>query len=145
MPLPWPDPYVSSVYAMVGTGPDNVFAAVSLRPIGFVAHWDGARWGNVRSLADYCDALLGGRSPREFEERLEPEAKARETLVMALRRTDGVEPARFREETGFELEALCGGTLERLAGLGLILRTDESVRLSEKGLFVSDAVFAELV
>lgn len=109
------------------------------------SHRGGARWGNVRSLEAYCEALLAGRSPREFEERLEPEAKARETLVMALRRTAGVDAARFREETGFELEALCGETLARLVALGMILRTDGSVRLSEKGLFVSDAVFAELV
>jgi oxygen-independent coproporphyrinogen-3 oxidase len=109
------------------------------------SHWGGARWGNVRSLALYCDALLEGRSPREFEERLEPEAKAREALVMGLRRTAGVERARFREESGFEIEALSGPAIARLAALGLLEASAERVRLTERGLFVSDAVFAELV
>ncbi|MFA7257708.1 MAG: coproporphyrinogen-III oxidase family protein, partial [Kiritimatiellales bacterium] len=47
------------------------------------SHWKGTRWANVADLDDYC--ANGPR--REFEETLDPEAKARETLVMGLGRS----------------------------------------------------------
>jgi oxygen-independent coproporphyrinogen-3 oxidase len=109
------------------------------------SHWGGARWGNVKSLVLWTERLLAGRPARDFEERLEPEARAREALVMGLRRTDGVERAAFRAETGFDYAALRGREIERLAGLGLLEEAGGRLRLTERGLFVSDAVFAELV
>jgi oxygen-independent coproporphyrinogen III oxidase len=110
------------------------------------SHWQGLRYGNVRSLEDYCASLIDeGRSPREFEERLEPEAKARETLVMSLRRLDGVSRSAFKNQTGFDYADLCGATLRRLESLGLLDASGERLRLTEEGLFVSDGVFADLV
>jgi len=109
------------------------------------SHVSGARSGNVRDLAAYCEALEGGRLARAFEERLEPAAKARETLVMALRRLDGVSRAAFLRATGFDYLELAGHALERLAGLGLVAGLPDRVRLTERGLFLSDSVFGELV
>ena len=56
------------------------------------SHWRGKRWGNSAELPGW---------KREFEERLEPEAQARETLVMGLRRIAGWGRAEFREATGY--------------------------------------------
>ena len=96
------------------------------------------------SLA-YCEALLSGKSPRDFEERLEPEAKARETLIMGLRRIDGVSRREFRETTGFDYRALRGREIDSLCGMGLLEERDGFLRLTEKSLFISDSVFRELV
>lgn len=109
------------------------------------SHWAGARWGNVRDLDVYIRRLAAGESPRAFTERLEPEAKARETLVMALRRLDGVSADEFRAATGFAYRALCGDTLAWMQREGLVEDDGARLRLTERGLFVSDAVFAELV
>lgn len=109
------------------------------------SHWHGARWGNVLSLEAWADALSKGWNPRAFEERLAPEARARETLVFSLRRLAGVRRAEFRANTGFDLDALCGDTLDRLARDGLLVCDNDAVRLSDRALFISDAVFAELV
>ena len=109
-------------------------------------HVGGVRAANVRDLGRYCGELLdGSRLPREFEERLDPEPKAREALVMGLRRIEGVSRARFRDETGLDLDGLCGATIDRLVGQGVLERAGDRVRLTERGLFVSDGVFAELV
>ena len=43
------------------------------------SHWRGRRWGNTAELPEWRRSL----------EELEPEAKARETLVMGLRRIRG--------------------------------------------------------
>ena len=100
------------------------------------SHWRGTRRGNSAELPVWR---------REFEERLDPEAKARETLVMGLRRIAGWGRAEFREATGFDYDALRGPEIARLAAAGLLVAEADRVRLAEDALFVSDSVFAELV
>jgi len=64
---------------------------------------------------------------------------------MGLRRLAGVDRARFLEETGFDMDALCGAEIERLSRLGMIEDDGRRVRLSDRALVVRDAVFAALV
>ena len=109
------------------------------------SHWQGLRYGNVSNAETYCEALLAGKSPRESEERLEPEAKARETLIMGLRRLDGVSRSAFRDLTGFDYRDLRGGAIDEQCRLGLLEERDGFLRLTEKSLFISDSVFRELV
>ncbi|NOU36977.1 MAG: radical SAM family heme chaperone HemW [Kiritimatiellaceae bacterium] len=98
------------------------------------SHWKGTRWANVSDLDDYC-----ANDPcREFEETLDPEAKERETLVMGLRQIAGVEVSSGLWKTLEE-------TLRTLEKEGLLEIAGRHVRLTEEALFVSDAVFSELV
>ncbi|QHI69878.1 radical SAM family heme chaperone HemW [Tichowtungia aerotolerans] len=98
------------------------------------SHWNGTRWANAADLDDYC--VYGPR--REFEETLDPVAKERETLVMGLRLINGVDvdPTLFKK-------LQC--TFQSLENEGLLEIDGCRVRLSEDALFVSDAVFAELI
>lgn len=100
------------------------------------SHWSGARWGNSAELPNW---------QRAFEERLDSEAKACETLVMGLRRRTGWERDEFRAATGFDYDALRGPEIARLASEGWLEMTADRIRLADDALFVSDAVFAELV
>ncbi len=109
------------------------------------SHWRGERYGNVRDLKGYCRRLLSGQPVRAFSERLDPEAKARETLIMALRLTEGITWADFKNTTGLDLRTLCGPTLDWLAQQDLLEVSPERVKLTENGLFVSDGIFSELV
>lgn len=109
------------------------------------SHWEGKRWGNVRDWRGYVEAVQAGRSPRAFEERLAPEARARETLMLCLRRLDGVSREEFRRATGFDYWQLCGAEIARLVDEGLLTEEGGRLRLTERALFVSDAVFRELV
>ncbi|MFH0909426.1 MAG: radical SAM family heme chaperone HemW [bacterium] len=109
------------------------------------SHWQGKRYGNVRNLDLYCERMLHGESTRAFEEQLDPAARAREALVMGLRRLDGVSSDRFLAETTFDYRELCGDALSWLCREGLLEEKENQLRLTEHGLFVSDSVFAELV
>ena len=109
------------------------------------SHWDGARFGNIRDLQDYCDRLLKHEKPFDELERLPAEEKARETLVMGLRLTDGVDLAGFERMTGYGIDDLCGPEVVHLVAEGLLERSDERLRLAPDALFVSNAVFSELV
>ena len=100
------------------------------------SHWGGVRWGNTPELPDW---------KREFEEHLAPEAKARETLVMGLRRIAGWGRDEFRNATGFDYTALRGKEIAELEQQGLLVVEPGRIRLAEEALFVSDSVFAALV
>jgi len=98
------------------------------------SHWKGVRWANVSDLDDYC-----AHGPRkEFEETLDPEAKERETLVMGLRLLAGV-------DVSLGLHEKVQSTFQILEKQGLLVIDGRGIRLAEEALFVSDAVFAELV
>ena len=109
------------------------------------SHWNGARFGNVRDLQGYCDRLQRGEKSFDEIERLSPEAKARETLVMWMRLLDGVSEVDFHARTEFRLEELCGPAIEEMIAEGLLRRADGNLRLTSDALFVSNAVFTELV
>jgi oxygen-independent coproporphyrinogen-3 oxidase len=98
------------------------------------SHWKGVRWANVSDLDDYC---FNGPC-REFEETLDPGAKERETLVMGLRQLEGIEVSVNQWENMQE-------SFQTLEKQGLLVIDGRHVRLAEDALFVSDAIFAELV
>ena len=71
---------------------DGYFAAGP----GAARYVDGVRETNHRSTTTYLHRVLAGESPVAEREQLEPEARARELLVFALRRIEGVSRARIR-------------------------------------------------
>ena len=75
-----------------------------------------------------------------------PERRARERLVLGLRRLRGVEQARSsRPTTGYEVDALAGRRDREVRRAGPAGRRRERVRLTREGLFVSDALWPELL
>lgn len=109
------------------------------------SHWNGERFGNVADLDAYCRAIATGQSPCASRERLDPASRAREALVMGLRRVDGVRRQAFRTQTGHDYYALAGPEIARLVGIGMLIDHADTLRLSPAAYFVSDAVLAELV
>jgi len=113
----------------------NGGAYIGLGPAAH-SHWEGIRWGNTSELPEW---------KRAFEERLDPKAKACETLVMGLRRLAGWGRDEFREATGFAYVEVRGAEIERLTAAGLLLKEGDRIRLADDALFVSDTVFSDLV
>ena len=109
------------------------------------SHWAGRRYANVRSIRRYCAALEKGEAPIDFEETLTGEAKARELLVMHLRLLDGVDRHAFQQLSGYDYRELGGEALAQLCAIGMLTDSDDRLRLTEEGLFVSNGVFSELL
>ncbi len=109
------------------------------------SHWKGKRFGNVADLPAWCDRLKGGEQTCDGIEELDPEHKARETLVMWLRMVDGVDEDEFRDATGYSFDRLCGESIEFLQREGLLVRSGRRLALASDALFVCNAVFTELV
>jgi oxygen-independent coproporphyrinogen-3 oxidase len=108
--------------------------------LGAARYVQGRREVNVRSLPEYLRRALAGE-PLAFQaETLPPEERARETLAVQLRRAEGVQRPSFREQTGFDLDALAGPALARHIELGLLADDGISIRLTRAGKFVADTV-----
>ncbi len=112
---------------------------------GAARYVDGARETNHRSTTTYIQRALEGKSPVAEREKLLPEDRARERLVFGLRRLEGVSRRDFREETGYEIDDLIARPLQKFVELGLLDDDRSTIRLTRQGLFVSDAMWPEML
>ncbi|MBI1901056.1 MAG: radical SAM family heme chaperone HemW [Planctomycetia bacterium] len=120
---------------------DEYFAAGP----GAARYVAGSRETNHRSTTTWINRVLSGQSPVAESEVLPPKDKAREALMLGLRRTSGVDCAAFAGRFGYSIESLLGPALTKLLELGLLKRENDALRLTRDGLLLSDAVFAEFL
>ncbi len=120
---------------------DEYFAAGP----GAARYVAGVRETNIRSTIGYLARIEAGQSPVAEREQLSPERRARERLVLGLRRMRGVDKQAFAAAAGFDVDELAGATIARFAALGLLADDEHNVRLTREGLFVSDALWPELL
>ena len=113
--------------------------------MGAARYVQGRRELNTRDLNSYLRRALAGQSVTFQSEVLPPEERARETLAVQLRRAEGIDRPSFREQTGFDLDALAGAALQRHVELGLLVDDGAGVYLTRRGKYVADALIAELL
>src|SRR5262245_27602516 len=113
--------------------------------VGAAGYVRGARTLNVRSTQDYIRRVLAGESPVFQSETLPPEARARETLTVNLRRAEGVVRKLFHEQTGFGIDELAGPALARHVAAELMTDDGASVRLTRAGRCVADSIVTDLL
>jgi oxygen-independent coproporphyrinogen-3 oxidase len=112
---------------------------------GAARYVDGIRESNHRSTTTYITRILSGESPIAEREQLSPEARARELLVFALRRMEGISRHEFVGKTGYEIDELVAAPLKKFTSLGLLSDDGNVVRITREGLFVSDAIWPEML
>jgi oxygen-independent coproporphyrinogen-3 oxidase len=105
----------------------------------------GIRSTNHRSTTAYIDRVLRGESPVAEQEQLSPPDRARELLVFALRRLEGVTRDWFHERTGLHLDDLVGEPLRSFIELGLLIDDGSRIKLTRAGLLVSDSLWGEFL
>jgi oxygen-independent coproporphyrinogen-3 oxidase len=110
---------------------------------GAARYVDGCREVNHGSTFTWMARLFAGESPVALREQLPPEDRAREALVLGLRRLEGIDRRCFIQQTGFDLDALGGAALRRHVQWGLLLDEGWRIRLSRRGLLVSDSLWAD--
>jgi oxygen-independent coproporphyrinogen-3 oxidase len=106
---------------------------------------DASRQTNHRSTTTYLRRVFSGASPVAEYETLSAEDRARERLVFALRRTDGVKRTWFREQSGYSADELAGDVLRRFVQWGLLTDDGTTLRLTRRGLLVSDSMWPEIL
>ncbi|MDA1164618.1 MAG: radical SAM family heme chaperone HemW [Planctomycetota bacterium] len=106
---------------------------------------DGERRLNHRSVTTWLKRSLAGEPTVAETEKLDPESRARELLVLSLRTNDGVSKTAFHAISGFDLNDLSGIPINRLVAQGLLKDSDGTVRLTYDGRFLADTVAGELL
>lgn len=112
---------------------------------GAARYVDGVRSTNHRSTTTYLKRVQTGVSAIFEQEELAPEQRARELLVLGLRRLEGVQRSTFAMKSGFEMDQLAGRAIGKFVELGLLSDDGSRVKLTREGLFVSDALWPELL
>jgi oxygen-independent coproporphyrinogen-3 oxidase len=112
---------------------------------GAARYVGGVRETNHRSTATYLKRVLAGESPVAEREELNDEQRARERLVLGLRRLEGVDRTEFAAQSGLQVDDLAGPAITRLVELKLLSDDGSRVRLTREGLYVSDALWPELL
>lgn len=113
---------------------------------GAARYVDGTRATNHRSTTTWLARIEQGESPVAENETLPPPARAREALVLGLRRlADGVDGAAFAEEFEFDPHSLGGAELRRLIETGLIADAAGRLRLTREGLLIADWIWGRLL
>jgi len=105
----------------------------------------GVRAMNHRSTTSWIKRLLSGGSPVAETEKLPPFEAARERLVIALRRLEGVRLEDFAQSTGFTAEQCGGAALKTALRHQLLTSSDGWLRLTRAGLLISDTIWSQML
>jgi oxygen-independent coproporphyrinogen-3 oxidase len=112
---------------------------------GAARYLGGRRELNHRSVTTWIKRVRSGQSPIAESEQLAPEERARERIMLGLRRCTGISLDEYQRQTGFDLPTLGGQSLERHLRNGLLEQTDGFLRLTREGRFLADTVITDLL
>jgi len=103
------------------------------------------RWANQRDPYAYGSAIRSGSLPRIEEEWLTIEQVIGEALFLGLRLLAGIRRADFAAQYGVDPVQRFKKQLRPLIEAGLLEVNEQTMRLTEKGVLLSNRVFAEFV
>ena len=112
---------------------------------GASGYVNGVRYSNIRGIASYIDQLAEHNKPIADTERLTGDAEKAETLMLALRKREGISLDVYQNRFGEDIEVAFGDILKKWMDLGLLERTATHLRLTPRGLFLANEVFIELM
>lgn len=111
----------------------------------FLREGHGVRFSNPDNLEEYRRWVMSGQPARIGESRLTQHDAMAEFMFLGLRLSDGVSLRAFENEFGRSLESVYGSTAADLAGLGLLVRHENALTLTLRGMLLSNRVFARFL
>jgi oxygen-independent coproporphyrinogen-3 oxidase len=113
---------------------------------GAVSFRDGRRERNIPDIQVYIESLSSGNPPPSEElERMGKRELAAEALMLGLRMTAGVEVSEFEKRYRVSVYERFGEAIRKGIENGLLEYREPHLRLTKKGIFLSNGVFRELV
>ncbi|MGN0374106.1 MAG: radical SAM family heme chaperone HemW [Butyrivibrio sp.] len=100
------------------------------------------RYSNTRDLAGYIADPLQDKA--EVTELSVKDSMA-EFMFLGLRMTEGIRPSEFKNRFGRQLFNVYGDVLNKYAAGGFLIYTEDCVRLTEKGIDVSNVIFSDFI
>lgn len=115
--------------------------------LGASSMFDGARFTNLRDIEIYKEAGKKTQLPTDWEtvRQLTEERKIEEFMFLGLRMMRGVSRKEFERRFKHSMDEVYGEVIAKCVGLGLLEEADGWVRLTKKGIDVSNQVLAEFL
>jgi len=112
---------------------------------GAAGYWEGRRYKIARSIERYVEGVRAGRLPLQEDEPADDHRAMSDTLVLGLRLEEGVRIDEFMSRHGTRPEAVFGEALRWAEDMGLLERTADCLRLTERGILLSNELFSRLL
>ena len=115
--------------------------------LGAASFWGEMRLNNVRTLQDYLKTDIRGDVERLVEEKevIDETAAMEEFMFLGLRKLQGISQKEFYESFGKEYMQVYGKVHEKMICQGLLEEEGDMVRLSKRGIDVSNYVMGEFM
>lgn len=113
--------------------------------LGSHSYMEGERFHNIYDLQEYIEANGDVSLLKEDIEIITEEDALAEFMFLGLRLTEGVSFDRFRERFGKGMKNIYGSQIEALVKEGLLEEDAVGVRLTRRGVDVSNVVFEKFL
>lgn len=113
--------------------------------LGAASLVNNRRWNNTDSMEEYQAGAGEPERIRVCQEDLSVSEQMEETMILGLRRMEGVWRKDFREMYDVELEEVYGDVIGRLVKLGLLADDGRRIFLTRRGISLSNQVFVEFM
>ncbi|HEV2260847.1 MAG TPA: radical SAM family heme chaperone HemW [Candidatus Rubrimentiphilum sp.] len=113
--------------------------------VGAASYCGGVRSVHTRDLETYITSVMEHREIPQESERLEGARRAGEAVMLALRTSQGVSFAAFRERYGLEFLATYAPIVDSYRAAGFLDVTPAGARLTKRGRFVANEICAAFV
>ncbi|HEY3324670.1 MAG TPA: radical SAM family heme chaperone HemW [Planctomycetota bacterium] len=121
---------------------NEAYLGVGVSAASFMS-WE--RTTNTKDMDLYITSAAATGKAVDIAETLDPQARARESLVLELRLRAGVDASELQRRWGLDIERECPA-LSKYLGEGLMEKTTSGrYRISRRGLPVADGILAEFV
>lgn len=105
----------------------------------------GYRFSNHDTLEEYRGELEASKLPRRDQQLLNLEDAMAEFMFLGLRLAEGVSTDSFELEFGVPLQVVYGKVIDALEMAGLLQQEQGALRLTRRGLLLSNQVFARFL
>ncbi len=103
------------------------------------------RYENVKPLPHYIRKIKDGELPQRLSNELTEKEQMEEEVFLGLRKMSGVDKKVFLERYNVQIDEIFAAQIEKLVAEGLLINDAESLRLTQKGVFLGNEVFQEFI
>lgn len=103
------------------------------------------RFNHIRDRKEYVEMICRGEAVDTEQEFLSTESQMEEFMYLGLRKTEGISRAAFQDYFQKSLDEIYGMIIEKLSDENLLECDGDRVRLSHRGMDVSNCVLAEFL
>lgn len=118
------------------------YLGIGLGASGFM---DNVRYKNTDELQKYLTCAGDLEKIQEDREELSMSAQMEEFIFLGLRKMKGISVEEFESMFGQTLEECYGENIKRMKLANLLVQEDRFLRLTKKGIDISNYVFAEIL